>query len=833
MSGDTGFDEFGRRVDLPPKPSDARSAFEAMLMEFEGALTGQERNEHGEVVPVPRGLYPFRASTPMEREAFGQEERARVEKRSEFDAMIADDPPAGREDRRQAFHERRALGPPKERPAPDETFSLPFLGRFPGEPAGPIGATVAAATGANRVGPEALGVFAGRRAQNAPPGRQASRGEALMTRDFEGVRRRTGWFQGADGEMRFEIDDSQATLTLGQRGSSYRLGEAFDHPELYRQYPELSDLPVHFVVREFGDIAEIRDDGIYLNVRHNRDDLRKAALHEIQHAIQDIEGFSPGSSPELEMWRRLDLENNPAEALRNRGAGPTRSDFRAYQTRLGEIEGRDVERRADMTPEQRRANQPVQYLEPGGRPLRPADEISGARASRTEPPLPGFYSPAIRAVERTDMKSGTPQQWLNRMKRQDGFTPQELNEAGWKEFTRGRENERIPRDEVLGFLQEKQGGRFDIGENVNLPLQFEAKIITESRRERSRQSFFRRDKWAPHTIISARDINGEFRRFRVFDPGPDTGREYLIANMDGVSAMSAPTLEGARHMIIGALSRGRRYDQGQRTLYHQKVIPGGENYRETLVRAPKDLENWSSPHFRDQEIVHIRHDDRTGPNGERVFAVNEIQSDVHQRGRKTGYATIDEKRRAEEFNSEVGQVQLDALNGKITYEESNRLKEDLLVKHGFNRNEKERVFKIIEEGAVPPGPFQGDKWTELAIKQAIKMAVDEGYDAVAFPTAKQIAPHVGYNAERLSQHYDRKVAGFAHKYAKRMGGRFEMGDIGFSGSKRPEAASTPSYLIRITPEMRRNVQTGQSLYAAGPGAFPALEALGYDQEERP
>lgn len=72
--------------------------------------------------------------------------------------------------------------------------------------------------------------------------------------DSETVRQETGWFQGYDGKMRFEIDDSESYLIedpiLQQHendGDTYYTGKLSDilkHDKLYNAYPELQDMQV-------------------------------------------------------------------------------------------------------------------------------------------------------------------------------------------------------------------------------------------------------------------------------------------------------------------------------------------------------------------------------------------------------------------------------------------------------------------------------------------------------------------------------------------------------------------------------------------------------------
>ena len=180
--------------------------------------------------------------------------------------------------------------------------------------------------------------------------------------DAETIRKETGWFRGMDGKWRFEIDDSRikwesagdiqfredhpeydeyrnlldkmcnspellaedeqkrlvelddmwsgelSRLSQRVKNGRVKLGTVLRHESLFRNYPELKDVYI-----EFADLGTsngqlvARSDGdsvIQIN-RNQRMDPRSTLIHEIQHAIQHIEGFSTGSSPDA--WsRRLD-----------------------------------------------------------------------------------------------------------------------------------------------------------------------------------------------------------------------------------------------------------------------------------------------------------------------------------------------------------------------------------------------------------------------------------------------------------------------------------------------------------------------------------------------
>ena len=120
--------------------------------------------------------------------------------------------------------------------------------------------------------------------------------------DSESVRQETGWYKGYDGEWRYEIDDSKmALIRQGSEIINYgMLDELISHDELFEAYPHLRYMGVIFqdlggklgsYSRQFGDI------NIDSSLKNNPEELKNVLIHEIQHAIQDIEGLTHGSSP--------------------------------------------------------------------------------------------------------------------------------------------------------------------------------------------------------------------------------------------------------------------------------------------------------------------------------------------------------------------------------------------------------------------------------------------------------------------------------------------------------------------------------------------------------
>lgn len=179
--------------------------------------------------------------------------------------------------------------------------------------------------------------------------------------DSETVRQKTGWYKGYDGQWRFEIDDSQfefypdgkvitpeilrarelkekfndQALTkdeFEELRALYQkldisdvfpgtLGRLVEHKELFEAYPQLESVRVTFDnLNEYTDaLYDSRQKVIKINnaLVSDNEGIKTVLIHEIQHAIQDIEGFARGSTVEYWKEQRADIVNTLGGARRN------------------------------------------------------------------------------------------------------------------------------------------------------------------------------------------------------------------------------------------------------------------------------------------------------------------------------------------------------------------------------------------------------------------------------------------------------------------------------------------------------------------------------------
>lgn len=145
----------------------------------------------------------------------------------------------------------------------------------------------------------------------------------------EEIRQETGWFRSYDNQWRYEIDDSKAVWHLdtakpdqahlfrfGEK--QYKLSDLLDHDELYRAYPQLKDVTVYVNPNtEFGGYVVGRStDHIAIGNISDDNTTKWTLIHELQHIIQNIEGFATGASKYE--YSYLDWGEKEYEALTKR-----------------------------------------------------------------------------------------------------------------------------------------------------------------------------------------------------------------------------------------------------------------------------------------------------------------------------------------------------------------------------------------------------------------------------------------------------------------------------------------------------------------------------------
>jgi len=252
---------------------------------------------------------------------------------------------------------------------------------------------------------------------------------------------------------------------------------------------------------------------------------------------------------------------------------------------------------------------------------------------------------------------------------------------------------------------------------------------------------------------------------------------------------------GERGRVIDETFRRMESENG--TGYSDYKTPGGDNYREILLKLPSSRpsasnykdpakydadmrafnasgkKDYQSSHWKEDPnvLAHMRVQDRTGPNGEKVLHVEEIQSDWHQEGRKKGYRNEEAIGKAKQAFTDYSkdarermrQLMLKEAEGDMAPDRALRFvnqyvdgMDDSAVASFLNEkstfNNLYRASKDAGATGVPDAPFKKN-WHELAMKRLLNYAADNGYDSIAItPGAEQA------NRYKLSKQVDQVMA---------------------------------------------------------------------------
>ena len=151
-----------------------------------------------------------------------------------------------------------------------------------------------------------------------------------------------------------------------------------DHPELYAAYPELGEMLISQPTQPHptakGGFNSKRPEVTIFP----QADPRGTAIHEMQHAVQDIEGMSPGTNPLLygeDPTNYLRFHKAVTDAYPNLDPKEAAKDAMQgwYRSHMGEAEARQATERMDMSPQERLSNFPDYDVKPSWLIDKPAE----------------------------------------------------------------------------------------------------------------------------------------------------------------------------------------------------------------------------------------------------------------------------------------------------------------------------------------------------------------------------------------------------------------------------------------------------------------------------
>lgn len=382
----------------------------------------------------------------------------------------------------------------------------------------------------------------------------------------------------------------------------------------------------------------------------------------------------------------------------------------------------------------------------------------------------GFYSPTEAAALNLQRKSGQGQAFLNDIMKGENVRPDEINAMGLDTFLKGKTN--VTADEVRDYIAQNKLG---LGESVygtskkQLSKDEWAKQTYPDLYERMQKASDAGDTQAVNFYYET--LNREWNagmgsrtekttKFGGYQlPGGENYREVVLTLPDK-RAEAPAQMERPKVIDSGVDENGRgqfdvvvegkpveRFNTWSEAQDHALELQESENIKRNLEWENNKPDTYKSSHWDEPNVLaHLRMSDRV-TDGKKTLLVDEVQSDWHQAGRERGYRTPEAIAKQAEINQQLKRLDLDRLD---LYDELKAIQSHD-PNYPFNNDWLEASKKISENtkqqsdlkeqalsfGSIPNAPYKED-WYQLALRRAVKEAIDGGYDRVALPTGARV-----------------------------------------------------------------------------------------------
>ena len=383
-----------------------------------------------------------------------------------------------------------------------------------------------------------------------------------------------------------------------------------------------------------------------------------------------------------------------------------------------------------------------------------------------------FHSAVDKAAGMLKRKVGTGAEFMKELMGVTGIKPTELQERGLTEIMG---MPRMTHDQFMANLATRPAPAIHekvLGEKPALPSK---EVLRRNANDLIR--------------VRAREYASE---------GTDTSAEYRRLAAEEMQRLRSNHMDQALR-----LAEERATENPSSTYHKGYTLPGGENYREMLIKAPKKpdyrgqieaahRELRSMPYSKrtpEQEervgqlarlmreleakekelpeqfpgvgghfggepgiLASMRLKDRLGPNGEKLLHLEELQSDWHQQGREKGYDTPERR-----MEKETALNNLLAERSRLL-DEQQRLEE---LAKPFTSMGKDAPANIIDQWSIVSNRLQNlqteqnklgrtfnegvpdapfkKNWEEMAIKRLIHHAAEKGYHGIVMTPGQEQA----------------------------------------------------------------------------------------------
>jgi hypothetical protein len=389
--------------------------------------------------------------------------------------------------------------------------------------------------------------------------------------------------------------------------------------------------------------------------------------------------------------------------------------------------------------------------------VNPAEQAMTSGLLQAEVSPLGFYSAVEQQALKIPRKQGTGESFLNDLLKGQDVKKYEIEAMGLDTYLKGKPN--VTRQEVQDFIA---NNRVDVQERQLSGRGDKSGVFSEFNPDKNQFMVYGEDLSQTHAFNTAEEADNFVKQFNSQIPyGPSKYDKYQLAGG-----------ENYRELLLTLPDKKNQFpdfDQWITKRYGGEQVP--ENVRQA---ARKEYERqaeglgissgYQSSHFNEPNILaHMRVNDRVDAEGKKMLLIEEVQSDWHQAGREKGYNTPQAKAEiqtkienldTERKNLQTEQAQLEEMAKPFTSQGQDAPRDILdrwnSVSNRLNNLQREYapLANQLSTGlaGVPDAPFK-DTWYQLALKRAIKEAVDKGYDRIGLTTGKQQADRFGLSKQ--------------------------------------------------------------------------------------
>lgn len=380
----------------------------------------------------------------------------------------------------------------------------------------------------------------------------------------------------------------------------------------------------------------------------------------------------------------------------------------------------------------------------------------------TAPDSLGLYSHAAATAASLPQAKASPAEFRN-MLANKGVRPVEFEASGYDQAFAPRAGSNRPEP----ITREQVAAHFN---------QNRTPIVEKSFREeppKEEEDAFNATYAQPY--LAARD-----RLTRAIEEGRKTGVNQYVDPTEEFRELQRDYEEKGEAF---RKNRGLLSNKYKRPYHESYMLPGGENYREVLLKHGEDgLFEGVNAHFEGEPnvLTHLLMKDRTDTEGKSVLHLDELQSDWAQQGRKRG------------FRSPAGKVYQDYVNGLTdrfvqaapSYFRDNGYNEhELPVMLSMYSMDPASMAEILGEterhnalvnaianplqGAVNPSPYvtNTNDWVDLGLKRALTEAAKYGHDKLAWTPGKIAADRYNLSKYISAIHHEKNEDGTYNLHA--------------------------------------------------------------------